>query len=206
VAGLLRRLFPEKDPYWDRFVNRPLDDPKNLIVDLITTSPGGGVFAVKTEIHDSAAMTGHMVELAHFWGADVAGVASTNAAWLASSNSDGGDAQEDVEILAANYPCAIVCGIRRVFDAGAQGMGGRLPEQRLAVVNFNLRSYIREIGYAAEFASPRSAADPALVAGLGRLAADGRFLAVEGDAELVIGQIVVTSLPMEPSRPHEAGR
>jgi hypothetical protein len=33
-------------------------------------------------------------------------------------------------------------------------MAGRFAEQRLAVCNFSLRSYIREFGYSAEFATP----------------------------------------------------
>jgi hypothetical protein len=208
VAGPLRKLFPERDPYWDRFVNKPLADPRNLIVDLITTSSGGGVSAAKMDVHDPAAMSGHMLQLAEFWGADSAGVAATDAAWFLASEPADSEQNDHAEITAfvAEHRCAIVCGIRRVFEAAAQGMGGRLAEQKLAVANFNLRSYIREIGYAAEFATPLSVVDPAIAAGLGRLGGGGRFLAREGGAELVLGQVVVTNLPMEPSIAPEPGK
>jgi hypothetical protein len=205
VGGLLRRLFPEKDPYWDRFVNKPLADSKNLIVDLITSSPGGGVFAVKTEVHDPAAMTGHMLQLAKFWGADAAGVAMTDAGCLAGSEFEGDRSPDELGRFAADHPYAIVCAVRRTFDAESQGMGGRLVEQKLAVANFNLRSYIREIGYAAEFVTPSSTSNTAISAGLGTLSSDGRFVAREGGGELVLGQVVVTNLPMEASLALEHG-
>lgn len=200
MVRLLRKLFPRKDPYWDRFVNQPFVDPKNMMIDLITASPGGGVFAVKTDIHDPGAMTGHMTELAKFWGASCAGVTATDAAWLAPSQDPdaGAEAPEDPNALAREFPHAIVCGVLRTFGATAEGMGGKHAEQKLAVVNFNIRSYIREIGYGAIFATPSSSALPASAAGLGTLAKDGRF----SNGDLVLGQVVLTDLPLEPAVPH----
>lgn len=203
MLRLLRRLLPSKDPYWDQFVNRPFADPKNLILDLITASPGGGVSAAKMDVHDPAAMTGHMLELAKFWGADAAGVTATDPAWLEpdqseQSESDGGREPVDAQALARELPRAIVCGVRRDFDATAQGMGGRFAEQKLAVANFDLRSYIREIGYNANFATPSAPSLPAVAAGLGSLDKDGRFTSKEHGSRLVLGQVVLTDLPMQP--------
>jgi hypothetical protein len=200
VAGLLRRLFPRKDPYWDRFVNQPFVDPKNLMIDMISESPGGGVFAVKTDIHDPAATSGHMTELAKFWGASCAGVTVTDPAWLQPSPSDeDGEAHVDANAIAAKFPHAIVCGVLRTFDAEAAGMGGRLPEQKLAVANFNIRSYIREIGYNAIFATPTSGELPATAAGRGEPGKHGRFVAGDNGGELVVGQVVLTDLPLDPA-------
>jgi hypothetical protein len=189
VSGLLHRLFAKRDPYWDRFVNQPFVDPKNMLVDLITASPGGGVFAVKTDVHDPAAMSAHMIQLAEFWGASATGVAATEPAWA------GDDPQ------AAQYPFAIVCGVLRGFDANAQGMGGRHAEQKLAVVNFNLRSYIREIGYGAEFVTPISSPQAAAAAGIGTISGTGELVAKGRGRGLALGQVVVTDLPLQPHSP-----
>ncbi len=200
MVRLLRRLFAGRDPYWERFVNRPFADPNNLVLDLITTSPGGGVSAARVDVHDASAMRGHMLQLAKFWGVDDAAVVVTDSSWLASQLDDGAsEERDDAETTAQEYPRAIVCGVRRDFDAGAQGMGGRLAEQKLAVANFNLRSYIREIGYGAIFVTPASNAQVAAAAGLGSLARDGRFISRRHRAELVLGQVVLTNLPMEAS-------
>jgi hypothetical protein len=202
VAGLLRRLFGSRDPYWDRFVNRPFVDSKNMVLDLITTSPGGGVLAVKTDVHDPPAMAGHMLQLAEFWGVDAAGVTATDPAWLPPQPVDGqgGDAPADTRALAEEFPRTIVCGVYPDFDPKAQGMGGRFAEQKLAVANFNLRSYIREIGYGAIFATPTVSGQVAAAAGLGTMDKDRRFISAAHGRELVLGQVVLTNLPMEPHR------
>lgn len=199
MLGFLSGLFHRKDPYWDQFVNRPLADPKNMVSDLITDSPGGGVFAVKMDVHDPAAMRGHMVQLAKFWGADAAGVAATDPAWFTDSPPAGNGHVEPAAGAAAarDLPQAIVCGVRRDFDAKAQGMGGRRAEQKLAVANFHLRSYLREIGYQAELATPPSPGQVAVSAGLGMLKGDGGFVSAEYGDRLVLGQIVLTNLPLE---------
>jgi len=187
-----------------------------MMLDLITASPGGGVFAVKMDVHDPAAMSGHMIGLAKFWGAGSAGVTATDSAWLQNSQ-DGDDtsvgedalpSQGPVDRLTAaqQYPWAIVCGVPRTFDAAAGGMGGRHAEQKLAVLNFNLRSYIREIGYNAIFVTPVSSAELATIAGLGALTQDGRFLARDGGNELVLGQVVITDLPLNASNSKQDGK
>jgi len=200
VLGFLSGLLRRKDPYWDQFVNRPLADPKNMVFDLISDSPGGGVFAVKMDVHDPAAMVGHMVQLAKFWDVDVAGVAATDPAWFADDATNGNGKREsaDSQAPAQELAHAIVCGVRRDFGVKAQGMGGQRAEQKLAVANFHLRSYLREIGYQAEFAKPRSPGQAAAAAGLGTLKPDGTFVSPEHGDRLVFGQIVLTNLPLEP--------
>jgi epoxyqueuosine reductase len=201
VLGFLSNLFQRKDPYWDQFVNRPLADPKNMVFDLIAESPGGGVFAVKIDVHDSAAMTGHMVELARFWGADAAGVATVDASWFAAAAQNGNGHGESAATPPALHelPHAIVCGVRRDFDVRALGMGGRRAEQKLAVANFHLRSYLREIGYQADFAAPGWPAAAAASAGLGTVNAAGKLISAQHGDRLVLGQIVLTNIPLQPS-------
>ena len=199
AVPLLRKLFPTKDPYWDRFVNLPFADPKNLVLDLITSSAGGGVSAAKMDVHDPAAMAGHMLQLAKFWDVDAGAVMLTDPAWLPPEGLASVAGQPvDAKALAQELPWAIVCGVRRDFDVAAQGMGGRLAEQKLAVANFNIRSYIREIGFNAIFATPAPASQAAVAAGLGTLDKDGRFVSKQHGDRLVLGQVVLTDLPMQP--------
>jgi hypothetical protein len=206
MLRLLRALRPNKDPYWDQFVNRPFSDPKNMVLDLITSSPGGGVFGVKMDVHDQLAMAGHMLQLAKFWGADAAAVTRTDPDWFDSSaaeadgtdNSGPGESGHSAGQTAPLLPNAIVCGVRRDFAETARGMGGMFAEQRLAVCNFNLRSYIREIGYSADFATPASIGAVAAAAGLGALTSEGRFISKAHRDRLVLAQLVLTDLPMAP--------
>jgi hypothetical protein len=201
VLGFLTGLFQRKDPYWDQFVNRPLTDPKNMVFDLITESPGGGVFAVKMDVHDPAAMSGHMVQLAKFWGAHVAGVAAADAAWFTGGpeNGNGHDGSIGKIPNVVELRNAIVCGVRRDFGANALGIGGRRAEQKLAVANFHLRSYLREIGYQADLATPRSPAEAAAAAGLGTLSLNGHLSSPEHGDKLVLAQVVLTNLPLQPA-------
>src|SRR5689334_1354651 len=68
-----------KDPYWDDFLHRPPNDPRNVIAPVILNAPGGSRFPNITEIHDPSAMSGHLKELAKFFGADATGVSAIRA-------------------------------------------------------------------------------------------------------------------------------
>jgi hypothetical protein len=213
VAGVIQRLrrllpFANSDPYWDNFVNRPIVDQRNMRLEMIRQAPGGGVWATKMDVHDEAAMADHMTQLAQFWWADLVGIVATNPEMIEPEHpsyekpegESEGEKLEGVEAseeLARQYPLTIVCAIRRDYDESAKGMGGRFSEQRLAVCNFNLRSYIREIGYAAAFATPKSAAKLAASAGLGTLDSRGRFTTKRFGDRVVLGDVVITDLPMK---------
>ena len=50
--GILSRLIRrgDKDPYWERFINRPVSDPAKTLAHAIRNAPEGRVFPVKSEV------------------------------------------------------------------------------------------------------------------------------------------------------------
>jgi len=205
VLNLVRKLFgrdPEKDdPYWDFFLNRPLADPKNLVLDVITKSPGGGLFHQKMDVHDPLAVSGHIVQLTKFFGASLVGIARTEPA-LVQLVVPAGQSEEDLpppDQIANLYPLTVVSLAHWPYDPiKHRGMGGQLGRQKVAAANFHLRSYIREIGYEAVFGTPTS---PALAvnAGLGTLDASGRLVTSQFGRDVAMETVVLTNLPMVPT-------
>ncbi len=177
-----RRL---EDAWWSNFVNREPADPKNVLTGAVRAARGGPVYPLKTEVHDPGAMARHLIDFARFLGADAAGVVAVSV----------GDLAAGVE-LADKYRFALVCGVQPPYDpAVAKGLGGQFAPQRLAIINFSLRSYLRELGYGAEVVQPASHA-LAKRAGLGRADKNGRFSALNGRS-LWLGDVVVTDLPLD---------
>jgi hypothetical protein len=207
VTGLLRRLIPfrDSDPYWHDFVNRPIVDQRNMVLDMLKRAPGGGIWATKMDVHDEVAMSGHMTMLAEFWGANLCGIIRTDPELIepdhpSHEHAEGEEAPEGIEgsqALAARYPYTIVVVFKRDFPESAQGMAGHFAEQRLAVCNFNLRSYLREVGYNADFATPKSGAKIAAKAGLGSVDGRGRLITKAYGDRVVLGDVVLTDLPMK---------
>ena len=175
-----------------------------MALDIITESPGGGIWANKMDVHDLAAMSGHIGELAAFWGAALCGITATEADAIEAEHPSQVRADEaeagalDAQALAQAYPYTIVCALKRDYGETAQGMGGRFGEQKLAVVNFNLRSYIREVGYGAVFAHPVAANRLAVAAGLGSVDRKGHFSARSLGAKVILADVVLTNLPLKP--------
>ena len=192
VKKLLKR---DDDPYWDTFINRPLADPKNLVLDVITGSPGGGVFTPKIDVHDTKAMAGHIVQLTKFFGADSVGVIATDPRWV----------REDEEKLpapgeiAAVYPYTIVSLAHWEYDAANnKGMGGQLGRQKVAAAHFHLRSYLREIGFDAVFAYP-STPQIFVAAGLATSVSGDRIITRQFGDKVATETLVLTNLPMIPT-------
>jgi hypothetical protein len=206
VTRLLRRLLPfrDPDPYWNDFVNRPIVDQRNMVLDMIKRAPGGGIWATKMDVHDQDAMTGHMTQLAQFWGADLCGIIRTDPELIepdhpSHEHPEGTETLDGIEgsqALAADLPYCIVVVFKRDFPESAQGMAGRFAEQRLAVCNFNLRSYIREVGYNSEFATPKSGAKIAAKAGLGNVDGRGRLITKSYGDRVITGDVILTDMPM----------
>jgi hypothetical protein len=182
ATGTLKRWWERvrtRDPYWDGFLHRPPADPRNVMTPAILPGPGGNVFLNQTEIHDPAAMSGHVKELAKFLGADATGIAA--------------------EPADAGYPFAISCLVAAVEEVREPtGIGGQFALQKCATVNFNLAAYIRELGYEAavvqEDAHTRAAA-----AGLGTLDAGGRLVSRAYGRRVAIAGAILTNLPLVPN-------
>jgi hypothetical protein len=158
------------DPYWDAFLHRPPSDPRNIITPVILAAPAGSVFPQRTEIHNPAAMSGHIKELAAFFGADATGISSA----------------------------AISCLVSAVEEIDEQcGIGGQFALQKCAVVNFNVAAYIRELGYQATI-STENAHRYAAEAGLGKLDADGRLSSRAYGRRIGLAGVILTDLPLSP--------
>jgi len=206
VTNLINKLLgkdPHKDdPYWEYFLNRPMADPKNLVMDVITKSPGGGLFGQKLDVHDPKAMAGHCVQLVKFFGADFGGIIRTDPNLVQIVVPDGiseTDLLAPGQQLPDRYPYTIVSMVHWAFDAKQHpGMGGQLGRQKVAAANFHLRSYIREIGYEAIFATPVSN-QLAVKAGLATLDGQGRITTSEFGRDVVWETVILTNLPMIPT-------
>ena len=163
-----------------------------MITPLILSAPAGSVFPQKTEIHDPTAMSGHIKELATFFGADVAGIAAIGV--------DPPPSDERAPRLAASgeqaYSAAIICIVSAVDDLGnSNGIGGQFATQKCAVANFNIAAYIRELGYRA-ITTTENAEQYAAAAGLGEFDSGGRFSAQTYGRRIGLAGAVLTDLPL----------
>jgi hypothetical protein len=190
--GLLSRWLKRgtSDPLWEHFIYRAPADPKNNLTAALQGAPEGRIYPIKTEVSDPDTMSSQIKELAHWFGADLVGIAALQPAHMqAGSQSD------------AHYPFAIVCAITSDYDPKeAQGLGGQLAVQNGAVVNHHLRNYIRELGYRASIGG----ADPVAVATaaeLGQLDRHGRFVTSTRSAHIHVADPILTDLPLAPDVP-----
>ena len=168
-----------RDPYWDVFINRPPSDPDNQVNNTLRAWPEGSVFPVKKDVHSPDIMSGHIKELARFFGADLTGIVRL---------PQGSD-----------YPFGIVCAFRAEHDPRqALGHGGQAPVQNGLFVTFNLGAVIREMGYHATVSNAASAERLAAAAGLGRLDADGRLLTALLGRKVYVADVIRTDLPLAP--------
>jgi hypothetical protein len=193
ATGRLRQLWERvrtRDPYWDDFLHRSPADPRNIITPAILQAPGGSSFPNITEIHDPQAMSGHLKELAKFFGADATGVSLVA--------SFGGDDAEGA------YRYAVSCLVGAIEEPKEQaGTGGQFALQKCATVNFNVAAYIRELGYGASVETESRAAHAyAAAAGLGKLDPDGRLNARKFGRSVGIAGVVLTNIPLAPDTPN----
>ncbi len=179
--SILTRLFRSRkpDPYWDRFIEGPLDDPDNDLTTSIRGAPTGAVFPVKSEVPEPPRMAKDLGQLAQFLGATLLGVARTDPSDLR------GDDDRSTGEIAERYPYAVVCGVRAEYDPNvAMGIGGQRARHESASVNFSLAAYIRELGYEATVYQVDSGSVSAS-AGLG-----------PSSAKLFVGDAILTDLPL----------
>ena len=201
--GILSRLFgrSDKDPLWERFVNRPLSDPGNDLSAAIRSAPEGAVYPVKTELPDPARMTANMKELGVWLGVDVVGITKLQASHVRADDLRDGQGPRPAEEIVQDYPYVIICGVQTEHDPGnTEGMAGRVANLEGNFVSFNLAAYIRELGYRASFGG----ADPVKVAeaaGLGRAGSDGHFRAPGMKGFIHLSDPILTELPLDPDPP-----
>jgi hypothetical protein len=143
INRLLRRA--PKDPYWDRFINGPVVDPRNEPSDAYRTADAGNVFPVRTEIPEPPRMAQDLAEFASFLGAVSTGVAATDPAHLKPV-----DDSDTPGALAERLPFVLVSAVGAEADPErSPGVGGQQARRISAMLNHSVASYIRELGYQA---------------------------------------------------------
>jgi hypothetical protein len=192
VAGATAKLrqfwnrIRSNDPYWDDFLHRTPVDPRNVITSSILEAPTGSVFLNLTEIHDPAAMSGHIKEAATFFGSDETGIAALPLPGVAAPSE--------------GQQFAVVCLVEAVEEVSENaGIGGQFAVQKCATANFNVGSYIRELGYPATVTTENAHAYAA-AAGLGMLDADGRLASPRFGRRVGLAGAVLTTIPLVADR------
>jgi hypothetical protein len=176
-----------KDPYWDLFVNRPVNDRNNLMQEALR-SPGGAINPAKTELHTPEITSDHLRQLALFLGAESMGVVRLKNPLPAGSDTD------DL------YSFVIAFAIKTDYDPHtAQGVGGQTAVRNGRFVTFTMAAFIREMGYRATNQIPADQDRLAAAAGLGTLRADGRLVTSKSGAHVHIAdEVIHTNLPIAP--------
>ena len=170
------------DPYWESFLNRPVNDPRNVAAEMIRRAPEGAINPIKGDIHTPEITSSHIKELARFVGAELVGIARVEP-----EQADDGEA----------LPFAIVCGVRAEHDPREKpGVGGQVPTQNGLFATFVVAAYIRELGYRATAVADPNAERLAAAAGLGRLNADGRLVARKYGRRVHVAEVIRTDLPL----------
>jgi hypothetical protein len=180
--------------YWELFINKEPDDPDNVVRNQVRFALGGKVFGAKADVHDPLALTMQIRQFATFLGADLFGVVKVTPELL-------GECSVPDIAGPATYKFALVSVVRSPFDLRAsKGIGGQLALERLAVINFNVASYIRELGFKAVVGLTESLA-LAVAAGLGLIDKRGRFSARGIKGHVAIADVVLTEIPLAPDSP-----
>jgi hypothetical protein len=188
--GPLRIPWPgsePEDPYWDAFVNRPVNDSRNLPQEALR-SAGGAVYPNRADLHSPEITSDHLKQLARFLGAELVGIVHLNEAEV----RDAADSE--------SYPFAIVCAVRTDYDPRtALGVGGQVAVRNGRFVTFTLAAYIREMGYRATNQLPADEQRLAAAAGLGTLDAEGRLVPPKRSSRVhVADEVIYTDLPLAP--------
>lgn len=182
----LRRLSGQDDPYWDDFINRPPNDVRNMITEIVAKAPEGNIFPTQSELHSPNVTARHAKELTLYLGGQLVGIA---------------DLGKQTPEIARGYPYAIVTGVRAEYDPYmSPGPGGQAAVQAGQFVTFIVASWIREMGFRATMKSdvPRAEREHlAVAAGLGKLNGDGKLTVPKYGTKIHIADIIFTDLPME---------
>lgn len=186
LQASLRRLSGQDDPYWDDFINRPPNDVRNMITEIVAKAPDGNIFPTQSELHSPNVTTRHAKELTLYLGGQLVGIA---------------DLGKQTPEIARGYPYAIVTGVRAAYDPYmSPGPGGQAAVQAGQFVTFIVASWMREMGFRAtmKIDVPRTEREHlAVAAGLGTLNDDGKLTVPKYGTKIHIADIIFTDLPME---------
>lgn len=187
LQALWQRLSGQpEDPYWDDFINRPPNDVRNMITEIVGKAPEGNVFPTPSELHSPNVTAKHVKELTSYLGAQLVGIA---------------DLGKQTPEIARGYPHAVVTGVQAEYDPYlSPGPGGQAAVQSGQFVTFIVASWIRELGFRAtmKIDVPRAEREHlAVAARLGTLTSDGRLTVPNYGTQIHIADILFTDLPME---------
>jgi hypothetical protein len=172
------------DPYWQIFMERPVEDHRNLVPEIIRSAPESAVYPVTTELHSPEVSARHVKELATFLGAASVGIVD-----LATADP----------AIGQGYAFAIVCTVRAERDPGAtRGVGGQVPVQNGQLVTFTLSAWIRELGHRAAASDDPAAVALAVAAGLGTLDPHGRLVVPKLGPHVHVADVIRTDIPLIP--------
>lgn len=171
-----------EDRYWEDFIKKAPNDPRNLLPELVRMAPEGVVNPYKADMHTPEITSAHLKELTVFLGADLTGIVR-----FSSTESGGG------------YPYGILCAVRADYDPReSPGLGGQVPVQNGQFCTFTLSAYIRELGYRATTSADFDGERLAAIAGLGQLNPDGRLATPKLGTKVHVADVVLTDLPLAP--------
>lgn len=183
----LRRLSGhDDDPYWDGFINRPPNDARNILTDIMKKVPEGNVFPTQDDLHSPNVTTKHVKELSTYLGAHFVGIV---------------DLSKQSPELARGYRFAIVNGVRSEYDPySSPGVGGQTAVQKGQFITWIEASWIREMGFRAtvrELTSREEREHLAVAAGLGQLNNEGRLSVPKYGTKVHVVDIIYTDLPVQ---------
>ncbi len=191
-------------------------DPKNVIAQWINRGPKGEINSERVAVDDPEAMTRHIKRVAHFFGADVVGVARAHPTMLnAGQISDegtavGGGEPEPLDEMCRKYPYVIVATTAWDHDkiqAHRHHIGDaayHTSQQKAGLMLKSLEGYIKELGYSALRGVAHGQA-AALAAGVGELGRNGMIITEKFGARVNMTGTLMTDLPLAPGRPIDIG-
>lgn len=184
TSAFFARFLPpqrSRDPWWDDFLRRRPNDPRNSTANLLDEAPIGPVNPLRTEVHSPDVMARNVKEFALFLGADRCRIV------------------ELFEQFGAGYKFAVVPVLAAEWDASRfSGIGGQAVVHRGLIVSTALSAYIRELGYQATHKISVDRERFAAAAAIGRLDSAGG-LKVRGVGPSVhVAAPVLTELALTP--------
>jgi reductive dehalogenase len=212
-----------ENPYNPEPLSRALankgGDPRNQIRNVLTKQlKAREVNPTKRQVTDADAMTRHIKKVGLAMGADLVGIAASNAAFFYAAGGSYLNAQaeednsgaETPEELAKRYPFLITTPVHidhNMIQAHRHFIGDHsymLADQEQALMQVQLERYIHELGYSAHagIAVPQPSA---IAGGLGELGRNGMLITAKLGAQLVLGDVIATDLPLVADKPIDIG-
>jgi reductive dehalogenase len=191
-------------------------DPKNVIAQWINRGAKGEINSERVRVDDPEAMTRHIKRVAHYFGADVVGIARAHPTMLNAGRisdegtADGGGEAEPLDEMCRQYPYVIVATTAWDYDkiqAHRHHIGDaayHVSQQKAALMLKSLEGYIKELGYSALRGVAHGQA-AALAAGVGELGRNGMIITEKFGARVNMTGTLMTDLPLAPGHPIDIG-